>query len=98
MATYSLRFHTQALAEWKALDGSIREPLKKKLAERLETPRVLASALSGMADCYKIKLQRVGFRLVYRVDGDVLFVTVIAVGRRDKSQVYGVAKGWLGNF
>jgi mRNA interferase RelE/StbE len=98
MATYSLRFHTQALAEWKALDGSIREPLKKKLAERLENPRVPASALSGMADCYKIKLQRVGFRLVYRVDGDVLFVTVIAVGRRDKSHVYGVAKGRMGNF
>jgi mRNA interferase RelE/StbE len=98
MATYSLRFHTQALAEWKALDGSVREPFKKKLAERLETPRVPASALSGMADCYKIKLQRVGFRLVYRVDGDVLFVTVIAVGRRDKSQVYGVAKARLTNF
>jgi mRNA interferase RelE/StbE len=98
MATYSLRFHTQALAEWKTLDGSIREPLKKKLAERLENPRIPASALSGMADCYKIKLQRAGFRLVYRVDGDVLFVTVIAVGRRDKSQVYGVAKDRLGDF
>lgn len=98
MATYSLRFHTQALAEWKALDGSIREPLKKKLAERLENPRVPASALSGMSDCYKIKLQRVGFRLVYRVDGDVMFVTVIAVGRRDKSQVYGAAKARLVDF
>ena len=98
MAIYSLRFHTQALAEWKALDGSIREPLKKKLAERLETPRVPVSALSGMADCYKIKLQRIGFRLVYRVDGDVLFVTVIAVGRRDESQVYGVAKGRSDDF
>jgi mRNA interferase RelE/StbE len=98
MAIYSLRFHTQALAEWKVLDGSIREPLKKKLAERLENPRVPASALSGMADCYKIKLQRVGFRLVYRVDGDVFFVTVIAVGRRDKSLVYGVAKARLVDF
>jgi mRNA interferase RelE/StbE len=98
MATYSLRFHAQALAEWKALDGSIREPLKKKLAERLENPRVPASALSGMSDCYKIKLQRAGFRLVYRVDGDVLFVTVIVVGRRDKSQVYGAAKARGVNF
>lgn len=95
MTAYSLRFHTQALVEWKNLDGSVREPLKKKLAERLENPRVPASALNGMVDCYKIKLQRVGFRLVYRVDGDVLFVTVIAVGRRDKSQVYAAAKARL---
>jgi mRNA interferase RelE/StbE len=51
-----------------------------------------------MVDCYKIKLQRVGFRLVYRVDGNILFVTVIAVGRRDKSQVYGAAKARLVDF
>lgn len=95
MENYSLRFHTQALAEWKTLDGSVREPLKKKLAERLENPRVPASALSGMADCYKIKLQHAGFRLIYRVDGDVLLVTVIAVGRRDKSRVYEAAKARL---
>jgi mRNA interferase RelE/StbE len=29
------------------LDRSIREPLKKKLEERLENPRVPAAALSG---------------------------------------------------
>lgn len=94
-AKFKLRFHELALVEWKSLDGSVREPLKKKLAERLENPRVPASALSGMADCYKIKLLRIGYRLVYRVDGDVLFVTVIAVGKRDKKQVYAAAKNRL---
>ena len=48
--SYKLRFHELALAEWQKLDNSIREPLKKKLAERLENPRILASALSGMPD------------------------------------------------
>lgn len=95
---FKLRFHAQALVEWKSLDGSVCEPLKKKLAERLENPRIPASALSGMVDCYKIKLLRIGYRLVYRVDGDVLFVTVIAVGKRDKSQVYAAAKARLVNF
>lgn len=65
----------------------MREPFKKKLAQRLEQPRVPSAALSGMADCYKIKLRSVGYRLVYRVDAEVLFLTVIAVSRRDRNQV-----------
>lgn len=89
--TYKLRFHTLALREWQLLDGSVREPFKKKLAERLQAPRVPASALHGMADCYKIKLHSVGYRLIYRVDDSEIFVTVIATGKRDKSKVYRTA-------
>jgi mRNA interferase RelE/StbE len=85
---YKLRFHERALTEWQKLDNSIRIPLKKKLAERLENPRVPAAALSGMPDCFKIKLKGLGYRLVYRVDEDVIFVTVIAVGKRNRNQVY----------
>lgn len=88
---YKLRFHELALAEWRKLDGSIREPLKKKLAERLEQPRVPSAALSGMPDCYKIKLRQAGYRLIYRVDDSVVFVTVVAVGRRDRDQAYDKA-------
>ena len=90
--TYQLRFHELALIEWQKLDGSIKEPFKKKLAERLENPRVVADSLNGMKNCYKIKLKRIGFRLVYRVDDDIVYVTVISVGKRDKSMVYGAAK------
>jgi mRNA interferase RelE/StbE len=90
--TYKLRFHELALAEWRKLDGSVREPLKNKMAERLQCPRVPSAALSSMTDCYKIKLRGVGYRLVYRVDEEVMFVTVLAVGRRDRSQVYEAAR------
>ena len=93
--SYKLRFQELALAEWRKLDGSVREPLKKKLAERLVTPRIPAAALSGMADCYKIKLRSLDFRLIYRVNADVMYVTVIAVGKRDKSQMYAAAKNRL---
>lgn len=92
MTTYKLRFHALALKEWQQLDASVREPLKKKLAERLETPRIPSAALHGMADCYKIKLHSVGYRLVYRVDDDEVFVTVITAGRRDKNKVYQAAQ------
>ncbi|MEI6205912.1 MAG: type II toxin-antitoxin system RelE/ParE family toxin [Desulfuromonadales bacterium] len=91
--SYKLRFHVLALAEWQKLDGSIRNPLKKKLAERLQNPRVPSAALSGMTDCYKIKLKGMGYCLVYRIEEDILFVTIIAVGKRDKNQVYETAQG-----
>lgn len=93
--SYRLRFHELALAEWRRLDASIREPLKKKLTERLEHPRIPSAALSGMPDCYKIKLRNGGYRLIYRVDDTVVFVTVIAVGRRDKQKIYEVAQSRL---
>ena len=92
---YKLRFHNLALAEWRSLDNSIREPFKKKLEERLAAPRVASAALAGMPDCYKIKLLRVGYRLVYRVEDDIIFVTVIAIGRRDKQKIYDSAKSRL---
>ena len=94
--TFKLRFHEQAWAEWQKLDGSARAPFKKKLAERLEQPRVPGAALNGMADCYKIKLRTVGYRIVYRVEDDVLYVTVIAVGKRERNRVYADAKDRLG--
>ncbi|NMG29846.1 type II toxin-antitoxin system RelE family toxin [Aromatoleum evansii] len=93
--TYRLRFHELALQEWKNLDGSLRAQFKKKLEERLANPRVPSAALAGMPDCFKIKLRSVGYRLVYRVDEDVVFVTVIAVGRRDRNHVYTQSQGRL---
>ena len=86
--TYKLRFHELALTEWNKLDGSIKSHFKKKLTERLEQPRVQSSALSGMKDCYKIKLRQLGYRMVYRVDDYIVSVTVIAIGKRDKEKVY----------
>jgi mRNA interferase RelE/StbE len=41
-----------------------------------------------MPDCYKIKLRAAGYRLVYRVDDDIVYVTVISIGLRDKQQAY----------
>ena len=93
--SYRLRFHELALKEWRGLDSTLQTQFKKKLTERLQNPRVPSSALSGMPDCYKIKLRRAGYRLVYRVDEDVVFVTVIAVGKRDRLKVYGTAHGRL---
>ncbi|MDO5686530.1 MAG: type II toxin-antitoxin system RelE/ParE family toxin [Neisseria sp.] len=89
--SYELAFLPSARREWQKLDNSIKTQFKNKLAERLQNPHVPSSALRNMPDCYKIKLRSLGYRLVYRVDDDVITVTVIAVGRRDKNHVYALA-------
>jgi len=91
--SYELSFHPDALSEWKKLDGSIRELFKKKLAERLNQPRVPAARLSGHKDRYKIKLRDAGYRLVYEVRDKVLVVVVVAVGKRERNMVYKAAAG-----
>ena len=90
--SYSLEFKESALKEWKKLDGGTRGQFKKKLAERLERPRVESARLSGMPDCYKIKLKNAGYRLVYKVDDNRIIVTVVAVGKRENLIVYRVAE------
>lgn len=90
--SYKLRFHELALKEWKRLDMSLREQFKKKLEERLEHPRVPSAALSGMPDCYNIKLRAAGYRLVYRVEDEIVFVTVISIGKRERLKVYKTAQ------
>lgn len=89
---YKLAFLPSALKEWEKLDATVREQFKKKLKERLENPRVPSAALSTMFDAYKIKLASAGFRLVYRVDDGTITVVVVAVGKRNRNQVYEIAR------
>lgn len=89
--SFKLKFKEEALREWHRLDAAVREQFKKKLTERLLTPRVPASKLSGHKDRYKIKLRSVGYRLVYEVRDHELVVIVVAVGKRERNAVYKAA-------
>lgn len=91
--SYELGFHPDALSEWRKLDPSVREVLKKKLAERLLEPHIPTgfSRLSGRENRYKIKLRAVGYRLVYEVRNQALIVIVVAVGKRERNAVYKAA-------
>ena len=88
MPSFKLEFHVKARKEWDKLDATIRLQFAKKLKERLSSPRIEADKLSGMVDCYKIKLRSIGYRLVYEVIDDEVVVIVIAVGRRENNAVY----------
>lgn len=95
--TYKLNFKKSALKEWKKLGAALQQQFKKKLSERLENPHVPASRLSGGENLYKIKLRHSGYRLVYKVEDDVIIVTVLAVGKRERSDVYRQAMKRLDN-
>jgi mRNA interferase RelE/StbE len=86
--TFELQFLPSALKEWKKLGDPVRQQFKKKLAERLLHPRMPKDALHGLRDHYKIKLRDAGYRLVYRVEDSTITVTVVAVGKRERSSVY----------
>ncbi len=86
---HRLKFLPQALKEWEALDGSVKEPLRKLLKKRLDNPHVPGSELHGeLKGFYKIKLRKQGLRLVYRVLDDAIVVMVMAIDRRENSDVY----------
>lgn len=95
MASYRLTFLRDAKKEWDKLGANVRQQFERKLAEILDNPHRPAARLSGMRDCYKIKLHDAGYRLVYRVFDDRIVVQVVAVGRRDRNLVYKIAVGRL---
>ena len=90
--SYKLKFLVEAEKEWRKLDANTRSQFKKKLAERLETPRIPSAKLHGSKDRYKIKLRSSGYRLGYEVRDAEVVVLVIAVGKRERSEVYKAAQ------
>nr|WP_283939014.1 type II toxin-antitoxin system RelE/ParE family toxin [Pseudomonas sp. T1.Ur] len=89
---YGVEWDPKALKELKKLDGAVRLQLLKKLRERQGHPRIPGDALHGMKDCYKIKLRGAGYRLVYRVEDERIVILVVAIGKRERSNVYDSAK------
>jgi len=89
VAKYRLKFVPDAWREWQALDGSIKQALKPLLAKRLQNPHVPGSLLHReLTGCYKIKLLKQGYRLVYAVEDGELVVLVLSVGKRKNDAVY----------
>ena len=89
MPTYRLKFTLAALAEWKALDGSVKETFRKLLKKRMLQPHLPGSALKGpLIACYKIKLRQQGYRLIYTLQDEVLIVLVLTISKRENNAVY----------
>jgi mRNA interferase RelE/StbE len=89
--SYELAFLDQALKEWRKLDPQTRGQFKARLADRLINPKIQSARLHGTKERYKIKLRNAGYRLVYEVRDQELLVLVVAVGKRERNEVYKLA-------
>jgi len=65
---------------------NVQEQFKKKPQERLQKPLVQSARISAATNMYKIKLRQLGYRLVYKVEGET--VTVLAIEKRERNGVY----------
>ena len=90
--TYELGFDPRALKEWHKLGATVRDQFKKKLSEVLKHPRIEANRLRELPDCYKIKLRKAGYRLIYQVQDEKVSILVLAIGKRNKSEAYNDAE------
>lgn len=90
--SYELAFLDAALKEWRKLDSQTRQQFKTKLEEQLINPKIPSARLHGTKERYKIKLRNAGYRLVYEVRDRQLIVLVVAVGKRERNEVYKVAE------
>lgn len=93
---YKLKFHHDALDEFKALPETDKAFFKKKLRQRLENPHIPGSRLSGGVNLYKIMRMKPPLRLTYEVDDKVLTVTALSVGKRDGDVYKEMLKRFLG--
>ncbi len=89
---YELAFLDEALKEWRKLDSVTRAQFKARLVDRLENPKVPSARLHGAKERYKIKLRNAGYRLVYEVRDREVLVLVVAVGKRERNEVYKAAE------
>ncbi|MIX29407.1 type II toxin-antitoxin system RelE/ParE family toxin [Salmonella enterica subsp. enterica serovar Livingstone] len=93
--SYTVKFREEALKEWLKLDKTIQQQFARKLKKCCENPHIPSAKLRGIKDGYKIKLRASGFRLVYQVIDEQLVIAVVAVGKRERSEVYHLASDRL---
>lgn len=87
----------EAEEDFAALDGSLRKLVRKKLA-KLEANPYVGEELQDRAGCnlrgyYKLYFNGTRYRIVYRIENEILLVLIIGIGQRAHGAVYRMAAG-----
>lgn len=94
--SYRVMLTKESLKEWGKLDHSIKSLFERKLKSIIHNPVIPKNKLHGnLSACYKIKLNRIGYRLVYEVRHQTVVLIVWAIDKRDKSKAYESASNRL---
>lgn len=95
--TWRVELTEEAELDFASLDGSLRKLVRKKLAKLEENPYI-GEELHNRAGCdlrgyYKLYFNGTRYRIVYRLEEDVLVVLVIGIGQRAHGAIYRMAAG-----
>ncbi len=89
---FDYKFHVEAQKELKKLDNSIQKLFVKSLKKILENPNIgielgnkYGMDLTGYKKLYFDKKR---YKIVYKVVEQEILIYIIAVGKRDKMDVY----------
>ena len=89
---YEVRLVKESLKELDNLNSKIKTIFIKKLRKVINNPFIDKNKLSKeLSHCYKIKLNREGYRLVYEIREEKIVLIVWAVGKRERSKAYADA-------
>lgn len=94
---FEVVFIEEAVKDYEKLDGSIKKLVNVAIAKMRELADELGEELTNkhgmnLIGCRKIKFNRAGIRMVYRIVGDKAEIAeIIVVGRREDNEVYEIA-------
>lgn len=84
---YRIRIHPEAARQVERLPGHVRQRVRRLIRGLALDPRPAeAGELREMPGRYRIRIDR--WRLVYRVDDDVLVVVVLRTGLKTGPEFY----------
>jgi mRNA interferase RelE/StbE len=89
---YRVELTSEAAADFRVLDGSVKKLVAKQLKKLEEFPH-LGQPLGNMRDFdlsgyYKMYAVRKSIRIVYRIIEEVIVVEVVGIGKRADFEVY----------
>jgi mRNA interferase RelE/StbE len=89
---YRVVLTADAAADFRGLDGSLKQPVAKQL-KKLETAPLLGEHLGNKAGLdltgyYKLYAAKKAVRIVYRIIEQQIIVEVVAIGKRENLAAY----------
>ena len=93
--TWQVKLTEEAEKDFAGLDGSLRKLARKKLAKIEENPYI-GEELQNLSGCdlrgyYKLYFNGTRYRIVYKIENEILIVLVIGIGQRAHGAVYKMA-------
>ncbi|MDR2834142.1 MAG: addiction module toxin RelE [Streptococcaceae bacterium] len=85
-----IKFNPHSKKEYQQLEGSQKVFVNKGFDKIKANGMNVGERLhGGLSDCNKLKNKKFGLRIVFReVEGDIEIIEIVAIGKRDKKEVY----------